>query len=70
MQHVKHTDIPNRQFFALGYYVEDDKEWQQDPDAWTIFRQLSQREQDHSARPETVALSESVDLGHIAKNYR
>lgn len=31
---------------ALKYYVEDDKEWVHDPEAWKVFRQLSQSEQD------------------------
>ena len=39
--HEELADIPDRQFFALEYYVEHDKEWEQDKKAWEAFNQLS-----------------------------
>lgn len=39
--HKELDDVPDRQFFALEYYVENDKEWEQDKEAWKIFKQLS-----------------------------
>jgi hypothetical protein len=39
------TQIPDRRFLALEGYVLDDKEWDQDPDAWKVYRQLSSSQQ-------------------------
>lgn len=43
--HRSVLDIPDRQFFALEYYVESDKEWSQDREAWKVFRRLSLAQQ-------------------------
>ena len=39
--HLKLADIPDRPFFALKYYVEDDKEWRSDETAQGVLKQLS-----------------------------
>lgn len=44
VHHVKFADIPNRQVYALKYYVECDKEWEQDPEAQRVLKQLSPRQ--------------------------
>lgn len=42
---VRLEEVPNRPLFALTWYVEHDKEWEQDPAAWKVFWQLSPKEQ-------------------------
>jgi hypothetical protein len=42
--HVKLADIPNRQVYALKYYIEEDKEWEQDPEARRVEKQLSSQQ--------------------------
>ena len=39
--HVEFPDKSERKFLALEGFVFDDKEWDQDPDAWQVYRQLS-----------------------------
>jgi hypothetical protein len=38
---MKLAEIPNRQFYALKFYVEDDKEWRSNETAQEVLRQLS-----------------------------
>jgi hypothetical protein len=43
--HVKLADISDRQFYAMEYIVEHDKEWEQGKEAPKVFKQLSRGDQ-------------------------
>ena len=47
--HKKLSDISDRRFLALEGYALDDKEWDQDKDAWKVYRQLSMPADPNSA---------------------
>ena len=70
VQHVELADIPNQPLFALEYYVENDKEWAQDPEAQQVLKQFLPEQRKAIRRMDTATWpTRSKRLARITRTW-